>query len=225
VPEASENSARSSGNAAGYLISLAIKLMVFALLAAGGTWLYFKLTAPTSESIGGNELNVMTRKRANRGGAGGIAEIARLDFYPIVSSKKNFFYRNVTFQHLWISQKEHDVFSGNVSFMRNRKIMIRPIEIDRRSSFSVYKFPFKYSENEKYLLEDADMLFELATVIDKSLKEWKFESASVAGKGILACNISKSGTSKCIYLEAEQIICKDNIGRVWIKVLPALPAP
>ena len=229
--QSAESSRSASGHAskasAGitFPIKSVVKLIMFALLIAGGVWLYFKWTAPTPESIGGNELSVMTRKRANRDGAGGIIEIARTDLFPIIPSKKNFFYRNAAFKHISVSKKDYEVFSGTVSFMRNNKMMERPVVVDRRNSFSTYRFPFKYSENDKFLQEDADLIFELAAVIDKSLKEWKFESASVAGKGVLACNISKNGNEKrIIYLEAEQVSCKDNIGRIWVKILQEPPA-
>jgi hypothetical protein len=224
-----EQSAESSRSAASgninFPVKSVVKLLFFALLIAGGVWLYFKWTAPTPESIGGNELSIMTRKRANRDGAGGIMEIARADLFPIINSKKNFFYRNAVFKYLSVTRKDYEVFSGTIAFMRKDKMMERPVIVDRRNSFSTYRLPFKYSENDKFLLEDADLIFELATVIDKSLKEWKFESASVAGKGVLACNISKNGSEKrIVYLEAEQVSCKDNIGRIWVKILPEPPA-
>ena len=69
------------------IFALVVKLVFILGLIAGGVFLYVKITTPTPKSLSGNQLYVMTGKRVNRGGAMGMADIVKHDFFPIASSK------------------------------------------------------------------------------------------------------------------------------------------
>jgi hypothetical protein len=194
---------------------------IFLLLCAvvAGILIYVKVTTLTPKSLSGNQLYVMTHKRVNNGGAMGMMDIVKHDFYPIIYSKANFFYRDAACKSVSLRSAGHELYEGTLCFVRNRKNMQRPIHIDRQASFTNYHFPFKYAEKPEYLEEDGDLVFALATQVDKKLQGWKYVSGKVMEKNILSCVISKDGTEKTIRLKAEQVSCDDNIGRIWVEVL------
>lgn len=212
------NSSRSSADTR-EIIGKVFKAVIIIALIGAGIFGYFKFTEVTPETLKGNQLFVMTRKRANREGAGGINAIAKRDFFPIVDSKKDFFYSAATFEALTVTQHEYEVYKGEAHFKRNGKSMSRPVTVDRQNSFCSYRFKFNYSQNPKYLEEDADLLFDLAAQVDKKLAGWNLDSAKAADNGVLVCEISKDGEKKTIELKAENPVGKDNIDRVWVQVL------
>ena len=202
----------------GYLVKKIVNLLLILLLAGGAFLAYRHFTAVTPESLGGNELYAVTRKRLNRDGAGGIAEIARQDFFPAVSIKKDFFYRDAVFQSISVQKKDYDLYEGTAFFERKGKKMSRPLLVDRRGSMSRYVFPVDYAANPRHLEEDADLIFALARSIDKNLEGCELKSAKAEQDAVLTCTITKGGTSQTIRMKVEKHKGSDNIERVWVKV-------
>lgn len=198
-------------------------LLVLAVLGgiAYGCYWFFKVTP---ESLKGNQVYAMTRKRNNRDGAPGMCDIAKADFFPNACNLSYFFYRDATFTNIYLERVDHEQYSGTVTFTRNRhgkKELTRPIFIDRRNAFTYYRFPFDYREHPEYLEEDGDLIFELATQVNKKLKGWSYVSGTASGD-ILTCKIKNGGSEKEIKLRAEQISCKDDINRIWVQILTEL---
>ena len=205
---------------AGKLVKLVLKILSVVCLLAVGTWIVVKIMTPTPESLKGNQLYVMTQKRLNRGKAAGMMDIAKHDFFPIVGMRDKFFYCTSDFKNIFLKEDDYEMYSGTVQFRRGQKIVTRPVTVDRRGSFTNYRFPFKYAEHPEYLEEDGDLIFRLAVDLNKTLDGWNYVSGKADKDKMLVCTIEKEGKRKTIRLKAEQVVCKDNIGRIWVELLP-----
>ena len=106
---------------AGYWIKFFFKVGIPVILLGIVIFFLVKFLIPSPESLKGNQLLAMTRKRQNRDGAIGISDIAKADFFPNVSTKKDFFYRDAHFEEIIVGEKETEVFESTVFFRRNGK--------------------------------------------------------------------------------------------------------
>lgn len=205
-------------NTAGKAKSVFLLVMFLGILGLV-TWAVIKFMTPTPESLKGNQLYVTTTKRINRDRARGMMDIAK-DFFTTTDLEENFYYRKSIFQNFFLREDSHEMYSGTIQFVRNNKTMTRPVAVDARGkAITSYRFPFKYAEHPEYLEEDGDLIFALAGSMDRKLREWAYVSGKVEG-GTLVCTVRKDGVTKTVKLKAEQVICKDNIGRIWVEILP-----
>ena len=202
----------------------ALKILLLLVLLIGGFFVYRWIVTPTPKSLKGNQMSVMTKKRLNRDGVGGVQEIARVDFFPIIRDRPTFFYQWADCISISLQSDGNELYRGTLYFHRNqqkKKTYARPVVVDRTGSFTYYRFPFKYADHPDWLEEDGDLIFALAKQIDKKLEKWEYVSgkASEEEKCVLFCEISKDGKTKTIKLKAEQVECDDKIGRVWVEIL------
>ena len=218
VPYSGESKKSSGGGVVKLLVMLVLALAV----CGGGVFLYLFFTTATPESLDGNQLHAMTRTRANNGGSSGVADIARNDFFPVASTKKDFFYRDASFKSMSVgATKQDEVYAGEVVFMRNGVDHVRPVIVDRSKTFTHYKFPVNYNDKPDHLEGDGDLIFALARQIKKSLKEWKYVSGKAEKGGILVCTIAQGGNTETLRLQVEIVkATKDKADRVWVKILP-----
>ena len=202
-----------------HIIKFTIKVLLLVALGFGGFWVYKKITTLTPEKLEGNQLEIMTLKRVNNDGAFGMEANAEKDMFPVVKQKKNFFYRDAFFTKIKLEQVSPDLYEGTVTFVRRSKVITRPVVVDCRSSFTFYSFSCNYANHPEYLIEDSDLIFELAKKMDKSLKEWSFVSATVTVENELVCTIKSGNKEKKLFLIVKQVQCKDKVNRIWIKIL------
>ena len=199
-------------------IKFFLKLFLLLVLIGGGIYLAVKLLTITPESLGENQLYVMTRKRMNREGASGMCDIAKVDFFPIVAEKEDFLYRDAIFTGIHLQDAGFEQYEGVVRFNRNGKDMVRPVYVDRQHTWTKYYFPFSYEENPEFLEEDGDLIFALAAKMYKELRGWIYVSGTAEGN-TLTCTITKDGEEKTVKIKAEQFEFKDTINRIWVKLL------
>ena len=200
------------------MIKLGIKCFIALVVIAVVTVVILKLTATTPDSLGGNWLYAMTQKRVNRDGAYGMMQIVRVDFFPVANGKENFFYRNANFTHVSLREKAKEEYTGTITFSRGGKPVTREVYIDRRKSFTHYHFKVDYSKHPKFLEEDGDLIFEMASRINSDLKPWKYVSGKAVGNSQLLCTISQGSVKKTVRLQVEEIVGEDKITRLWVKV-------
>lgn len=203
-------------------VKLAVKILIALAIVIAGIVIYLKVTAVTPKSLKGNQMYAATQTRKNRDGAWGMRQIVKHDLFPVINSREDFFYRDAAFKDVELMPGDNaETYKGTMIIMRkiggSNQTMKRPVLIERKGALTHYSFPFKYAENPRYLEEDGDLIFALATKIDKKLQGWKYVSGKAVGDGVLVCVISDGTNTKELRLKAEQTMCDDGVIRVWVE--------